>query len=113
MKMTSRIVVSCVSAMAFVAAWLPAAAHAADDRREASPANVCSAASVEEGTQNEVQESHASQTESQSAGSGLLTGYCYLDCSRCETNADCWSRGAGSCTSIPLCIQSGPLATLK
>ncbi|WP_257459820.1 hypothetical protein [Archangium lipolyticum] len=110
MKMTSKLVVSCVSAMAFVAAWLPAAASAADDERNASSANVCSVASVEEG---EAQDSHAEQSESQSTGSSLAGGYCYLDCSRCDTNQDCWSRGAGSCTSIKLCVQSEPLATMK
>jgi hypothetical protein len=113
MKMTSRIVVSCVSAMALVAAWLPAAAYAADGERDATPANVCSVANVQEGTQNEAQESRAEQSTEQGSGSDLLAGYCYLDCSRCSTNQDCWSRGAGNCTSIPLCVQSEPLATLK
>ncbi|QRN99732.1 hypothetical protein JRI60_12230 [Archangium violaceum] len=113
MKMTSRLVVSCMSAMALVAAWLPAAASAADGEREATPANVCRAASVAEEPQNEARESSAEQKSEQGSGIGPVSGFCTVDCSQCSTSKDCWSRGAGNCTSIPACVQSEPLATLK
>ncbi|WP_257459819.1 hypothetical protein [Archangium lipolyticum] len=109
MKMTSKLVVSCVSAMAFVAAWLPVAASAADGERNATQTNVCSAASVEEGTRTEAREAHVEQE----SGIGPTSGFCTLDCSQCSTSKDCWSRGAGSCASIPACVQSEPLATLN
>ncbi|MCP3099271.1 hypothetical protein LZ198_10350 [Myxococcus sp. K15C18031901] len=35
---------------------------------------------------------------------GLL-GYCTVDCSRCSSNQECLSRGAGACTNIPACRQ--------
>lgn len=33
----------------------------------------------------------------------FFSGYCTIDCSRCTSSLQCESRGAGTCTQIPLC----------
>ncbi|MFP2905495.1 hypothetical protein ACLESD_10625 [Pyxidicoccus sp. 3LFB2] len=89
-----------MSVLALGAAMFPLTTNAADAEPEASTAGLCASAS-EEVSQDATQ---ATQTE----GTALRAGYCYFDCSRCETDQDCRNRGAGYCTSIPLCVQAPP-----
>ncbi len=106
---TSTVVAFLVSVLALVAPLLPSTAHAADEKRDASSTDVCGAASVEEVSMNESARAHSDMASAQGTVNSAAPGYCYLDCSRCTTNQDCWSRGAGNCTSIPLCVQAPDL----
>lgn len=113
MKSTSTIASFFVFALTVATAWPLASAYAAEGERDDSTADVCLASAGEEAPAVTL-ETHSKPVAVQGSGESTAAGgYCTLDCSYCSTDADCWSRRAGSCEPIRLCRQATPGVQVK
>ncbi|HYO51175.1 hypothetical protein [Archangium sp.] len=113
MKSKSTIASFFVVALTIATAWPLASTHAAENERDDSAADVC-LASIEEEAPAVTLETRSKPVATQGSGESMAAGgYCTLDCSYCLTDADCWSRRAGSCEPIRLCRQTPPGVQVK
>jgi hypothetical protein len=113
MKSGSTLASFFVVALTVVTVWPLASAHAAEDERNDTAADVCLSRVGEEAPAVTL-ETRSEPVAAQGAGeSTAAVGYCTQDCSYCSTDSDCWIRRAGNCEPIKLCRQGSPGVQVK